>query len=750
MRALRIIIGLTFLAAGAGAQNAPQAPAPLRSAVPSPDPARPRAGAARREIAAAAARAPIRIDGILDDEAWLAAVPATDFLQSEPDEGSPATERTEVRVAWDAEYLYIAAWCYDSRPDQLVVADIRKDFRTDNQDTFEVILDTFADRRNGYIFATNPAGARADQQISNEGRETNSSWDAPWTVRTRRSAEGWTAELAIPFRAIRSAGTSGTWGINFSRRIRRKNEVTFWSAVPRSYTLTRLSLAGDLTGLPTGGHGRDLRLTPHVLGETVRQRGGLSYDQRAQAGADAKLALGRGLTLDLTANPDFAQAETDEQQVNLTQFSQFFPEKRDFFLENSGQFYVGDTPRNNRLATQPTGEENLILFFSRRMGLAADGRAIGIDAGARLTGRAGGLQIGALALRTRDLDSVPGSDYAVVRVRRNLFRSSDIGAIYMMRSTVGVGSDHNRIYGADATFRLPGRVDWNLYAVNTETDGVAGDRYAFQTSFNHEGNFFHLKSGLLSIARGFNDELGFVRRTGVRSWTLETGVRPRLPALRRLGIREMHPHVVWDYFTDQSGNGFARKLHTGYTFFLNDGGFVELSWNPRGETLTDTLRLDPAVQPLAAGSYDWTEWMLRIETDPSRALSVSFNGTSGGLWNGTQRTVAAALTARASYRFRATLGLQRTAADLAGPGQTFTRAIWTLRANYSFTTTMFVDALAQYDAEQKVVSTNVRFDLIHHPLSNLFVVFNEQRSTATGAPAAGRSVIVKFTQMLAM
>ena len=731
---------LTCFFSPAAAQNA--APAPSRGPV--------RPGAARREIVAAAAPIPIRMDGVLDDEAWQLAAAATGFVQSEPDEGNPATERTEVRVAWDAEFLYIAAYLYDSRPDQLVVADIRKDFRTDNQDTFEVILDTFADRRNGYVFATNPAGARADQQISNEGRETNASWDAPWTVRTRRTPDGWTVEMAIPFRAIRSAGAADTWGINFSRRIRRKNEVAFWAPVPRSYALTRLSLAGDLTGLPTGGHGRDLRLTPHLLGETARAAGGSGYGQRAQAGADAKLAIGRGLTLDLTANPDFAQAETDEQQVNLTQFSQFFPEKRDFFLENSGQFYVGDTPRNTRLATQPTGEENLLLFFSRRMGLAADGRQIGIDGGARLTGRAGGLQIGALALRTRDLDSIPGSDYAVVRVRRNLFKSSDIGAIYMLRSTVGARSDFNRVYGADATFRLPGQVDWNLYAVNTETDGGSGDRYAFQTSFNHEGNFFHIKSALLSIGRGFNDELGFVRRTGVRSWSLETGVRPRLPALRRLGIREMHPHVAWDYFTDQSGGGVAKKLHTGYTLFMNNGGFVELSVNPRGETLTDTLRLDPAVQPLAARSYDWTEWLLRLATDPSRTVSLAFDGTSGGLWNGTQRTVAAAVTARASYRFWATVGLRRTAADLAGPGQTFTRAIWTLRANYSFTTTMFVDALAQYDAEQKVVSTNVRFDLIHHPLSNLFVVFNEQRSTAMGAPAAGRSWIVKFTRMVAM
>lgn len=718
--------------------------------VPAAAAARPRPAAGRREIAAVASPSPIRLDGALDEDLWRLAVPATDFVQSEPDEGSPATERTEVRVAYDADYLYIAAYLYDSRPDLLVVSDIRKDFRTDNQDTFEVILDTFADRRNGYVFATNPAGARADQQVTNEGRETNTSWDAPWSVRTRRVQDGWTAEMAIPLRAIRASATAEAWGINFSRRIRRKNEVVFWAPIPRAYALTRLSLAGDLVGLPGGARARDLRLTPYVLGRNVRDAGAAGYDQRADAGADAKLGLSRGLTLDLTANPDFAQAETDEQQVNLTQFSQFFPEKRDFFLENSGQFYVGDTPRNRRLALQPTGEDNLLLFFSRRMGLAGDGRPIGIDGGARLTGRAAGLQVGALALRTRDLDSVLGSDYAVVRVRRNLFASSDVGALFMTRSTVRDRGDYNRIYGVDGTFRLPGQVDWNTFAVNTETDGVSGERFAFQTSLNHEGNFFHGKTGLLSIADGFNDELGFVRRMGVRDWMLDTGVRPRFPALRRRGIREMHPHVVWDYFTDQSGNAVAKRLHNGYSFFFNNGGFVELAFNPRGETLKAPLQLDATVQPIPVGRYDWNEWQLRLETDPSRTVTLIVNGITGGLWNGTQRTANVSVTVRPSYRLRATVGLQRTAADLAGPGETFVREIWTLRANYSFTTNMFVDALAQYDAARELVSTNVRFSLIHHPLSNLFVVYNEQRSTVDGAPAAGRSVIVKVTQMVAM
>lgn len=710
----------------------------------------PRSTDARLEIRALHLAAPIHLDGILDDAAWQEAEPISGFVQSEPDEGKPATERTVVWLSYDATTLYVAAHLYDSKPDALVVNDIRKDFDTDNQDTFEVILDTFADRRNGYIFATNPAGARADMQVANEGRELNSSWDAPWAVHTRRVADGWTVEMAIPFHAIRSGSASGLWGVNFSRRIRRNNEVDFWAPVPRAYALTRLSLAGNLVGLPASSGGRDLRITPYVLGSTVRDTGGLHYTGRGAGGADLKLGLTRGLTLDLTANPDFAQVEADEQQVNLTQFSQFFPEKRDFFLENSGEFYIGDTPRNSRISTAPAGDEDLLLFFSRRMGLAPDGGPVGIDGGARLTGHFAGLEIGALGLRTRTRDTIPGSDYAVVRLRRDLFSSSDVGLIFMQRSTVRDRADMNRVYGADATFRLPARVDWNTFAVNTETDGVTGRSWAFQTSLNREADFSHLKFGLLSIGDAFNDELGFYNRTGVRDWSMDVGIRPRFGELRQAGIREMHPHLVWNYYTDQSGLLVAKRLHSGYTFFLNDGGYVELSVNPRAERITTPLQLDPRVDSLPIGIYRWTEWVLRGGSDPSRAVSIDFTTVAGGLWSGTQRTIDLTVTVRPSYHAWGSVGIERTAATLAGPGQHFVEALWTVRGNYSFSTDLFIDALAQYDAATHQVNANVRLDLIHHPLSNLFLVYNEQRTTSTGVSAPGRSVILKFTRMLAL
>jgi hypothetical protein len=702
------------------------------------------------EIAAVYAASSVEIDGVLDDQLWRETAPVAGFVQAEPDEGSAATEQTHVWVAFDERYLYVAAYCYDENPRGIVITDIRRDFQRENQDGFEVILDTFGDRRNGYLFATNAAGGRADQQVTNEGREVNASWDSPWTARTQRVHDGWTVEMAIPFRSLRfSKGEEQTWGINFSRRIRRKNEVVFWAPIPRAYALTRLSLAGNLVGLGSANRGRDLRVTPYVLTKTVRETGLSEFDEKADVGGDLKFGVTNGLTLDLTVNPDFAQAEADVQQVNLTQFPQFFPEKRDFFLENSGLFYIGDAARNTRVSLAPRADEDLLLFFSRRMGLSEAGVPIPIDAGLRLTGREGGMEVGALGLRTREQEDVAASDYAVVRLRRNIFASSDVGGIFMMRRAVRDGGDYNRVYGGDANIRLPGTIDWSSFFINTETPGVSGPRYAFQTSLNREGNFLHVKAGLLSIGENFNDELGFYRRTGVRRWSTDIGIRPRFESLRRAGIREMHPHIVWSYYTDQSGRQIAKRFHTGHTLFFNNGGFTEFSVNTKFEDLKQSFTLHRTVDPIEPGRYGWNEYQLRFNTDPSRMVSLEFTGILGGLWTGTQRTVRAGIAVKPSYKFRTSVNLSRTHGDLEGPGGTFVRELWVMRANYSFTTNMFVDALAQYDPDRDIFNANVRFNLIHHPLSDLFIVYNEQRFTTDDTVPAGRSIILKLTHMLA-
>jgi hypothetical protein len=297
--------------------------------------------------------------------------------------------------------------------------------------------------------------------------------------------------------------------------------------------------------------------------------------------------------------------------------------------------------------------------------------------------------------------------------------------------------------------RFFGSFDWNSYLIRTFTPGITDDQYAWRTTLNHEGNFLHVKTGVMSIGEGFQDDMGYYRRVGSRKWILDGGVRPRFAALRRLGVREMHPHVTWAYFTDQEGQEISKKLHNGYTFFLNSGAYVEFSANPNFERIEQPFAIDPTAT-LPAGGYSWNEWTVKGQTDLSRPISLVYVATTGGFWNGTQKTVSGTLAVKPSYRFSTSLGLQRTQASLDAPDVDFTRTLITGRTNYSFTTRMFLDALLQYDPRQKRLNANVRFNLIHHPLSDLYIVYNEQRVTDPADPRpAGRSIIVKATQTLA-
>ncbi len=718
-------------------------------------PARRQPSGAPRVVEAIAVQGTIVVDGKLDDEVWKQATPASHFLQSEPHDGQPATEETEVRVSYDGANLYVGAYLHDHEPDRIIVNDIRKDFQEQDQDDFEVLLDTFRDHQNGYVFITNALGAKADRQVAKEGREVNPSWDAVWTVKTQRVADGWTLEMAIPFRSLRfPSGSEQRWGINFSRRIRRKNEIVFWSPVPRSYNLARVSLAGELSGLVLQGTSRDLRVKPYLAGTTLRETGGASFDQHADIGLDVKYGITPGLTLDATLHPDFAQVEADEQQVNLTQFSQFFPEKREFFLENSGVFYVGDAARNNQLFAAPTADEDLLLFFSRRIGLSDSGKAISIPAGVRLTGNVEGFTVGALSMQTKATEISRANNYSVLRVRRNIGTGSDLGVIFMNRQATDTSGDYNRVFGVDGNIRFARKVDWNSYLIGSATPGVNGGQYAVRSSLNYEGNFLHSKVGILQIGENFRDDLGYYLRTGARKYLIDIGIRPRFAWLQHLGIREMHPHVVDNYYQDLTGRMIAKTFHNGYTFFLNDGGYVEFSVNPKFQRTTEPFTIhterssaDSVVIP--PGSYDWAEYQVIGGTDPSRPVALGFTGITGGLWSGRQKTIRGSLTVHPGYRVRLTASVSRTSASLDIPRTRFVETLYTARLGYSFATNMFVDALTQYEPSAKTFNANVRFNLIHHPLSDLFVVFNEQHITGPDAPLPGRSVIVKFTQMAA-
>jgi hypothetical protein len=714
-----------------------------------PDPTRLTSADGRREVRAARATAAVKIDGQLDDEVWTQAEPTAEFVQSEPLTDQPATEETEVQIAYDDSNLYVAAYLRDSMPGAVIVNDIRKDFDPEESDTFEVILDTFADRRNGFVFMTNVEGARADQQSANEGREVNASWDAVWFVKTSRVEDGWIAEMAIPFRSLRyERDGSDIWGINFSRRLRRRNEVDFWSPIPREFSLSRVSLAGNLIGLAPPGAGRNLRVKPYALARGVRETGDTVFDRDGEVGLDVKYGVTPAMTLDATVNPDFAQAEADEQTVNLTQFSEFFPEKRDFFLENSGIFYIGDAQRQ-KLNPTPTPDEDMLLFHSRRIGLTEEGTAIPIIGGARLTGRAGGVSLGVLSMQTRSTDTTPANLYTVARVRRDVAAGSDVGAFFMTRQSTDDAGDYNRVFGADGNWRMFGRLDWNSYLAKTVTPGRGDGQYVARTTFNWEDSFFHGKGGVLAIGENFQSDLAYYRRTDVIKYILDFGIRWRPDFLRARSFREQHPHWRGDYYTDFHGRRVASRQHYGYQWQHNDGANGEIAYNPTYEVIATPFRIARGTPPIPAGTYSWTEHTYRFTTNTSLWISGGGTFIHGGLWSGTQRGFNANVTLRATHRFRLRASIQKRWVELEVPKSDFVTNVITVRPNYSFNPNMFLDALLQYSENLDQFNANVRFNLIHRPLSDLFVVYNEQRFVEPGSPPAGRGFIVKFTQMMA-
>jgi len=539
--------------------------------------------------------------------------------------------------------------------------------------------------------------------------------------------------------------------VNFSRRIRRKNEIDYWSPVPRVYNLYRASMAGTLADLPDASQGRNLRLKPWVGVNTTRGVGGDAFDNGQHAGLDVKYGVTPSLTLDVTVRPDFAQAEADEQQVNLTQFSLFYPEKREFFLENSGMFYFGDIPRESRLgnARFSPPEEEMLLFFSRRIGLTDGGQEIPIIAGGRLTGRVGGTGLGAMTIQTRSTDGRDGDNYTVLRGRRDILKNSDVGAIFLSRQSAGASTDRNEVAGVDANFRFVKALSLNGFLAKSATPGVDGGQMAGKGSVVWNDNFLHTQYSLLSVGDNFRDDIGFIKRRGIRKHFVDFGLRFRPEWWRKFGVRELHPHTRYNIYTDQSNTKVAHTNHVAMAWFFERGGYLELQWNPRFERIITPFRIRPD-QSFAPGSYGWNEFVLELETDHSRKVSASALITGGGFWTGSQKSTKVGVLFRPSYHLTFDTAIQRNDIHLPFPMHDFVTNLVTSRIGYAFNTRTFLDTLVQYNTDLKQFSANVRFDLIHRPLSDLFVVYNEQRLTDQPTPVnTGRGLIVKYTHMLA-
>ena len=367
----------------------------------------------------------------------------------------------------------------------------------------------------------------------------------------------------------------------------------------------------------------------------------------------------------------------------------------------------------------------MLLFFSRRIGLTGDGQAIPMVAGARLTGRAGPYGLGLMTIQTESIDGRPGDNYTVLRGRRDIFNNSDVGAIVLSRQSSGTSADFNRVIGGDANFRFFRALSVNSFLAKSSAPDASGGEVAGKASATWNDNFLHSQYSFLTIGDAFRDDIGFIKRTGIRKHFVDFGIRPRPESLRKYGIREVHPHTRYNIYTDQSNEKVSHTNHVALALFFERGGYLEIQWNPRFERITAPVKIRD--QSFAPGAYAWNEYAVELETDHSRQISASALLTAGGFWNGTQKSAKASIIFRPSYHLTFDTALQRNDVSLPLPMRDFVTTLVTSRVGYAFSTRMFLDTLLQYNTDLRQFSANVRFDLIHRPLSDLFIVYNEQQ-----------------------
>ena len=687
----------------------------------------------------------ITVDGRLDEAAWSGIAPITRFVQAQPSDGEPATEETEVYLGYDHDALYIGAEMFDSEPAALITKSLERDapgILFEEMDALGIAFDTFLDRRNSFIFFVNPEGGLKDGQGFDNGRTRDYGWDGVVDVRTTIHERGWTLEMRIPWRTLRFDPSleQQTWGLNFLRRIRRKNEVSYWAPLDRRNRIFLVSLAGTMDGIGRLPAGRNLSIKPFAL--TGRAGGGeLAADLRGSevdAGVDLKYGITPNLTLDLTYRTDFSQVEADYEQVNLTRFPLFFPERREFFLENSGTFTFGDVNHGPGSPRSGSSLRDFSLFHSRQIGLRG-GTPVDLVGGARVTGRIGGLELGLLNVQSEEFAGDPAENFSVVRLRTSVLGDSDVGFMFTNRQATGVsGSEHNRTVGFDTNLRLVDNLYVNAYGVASR-DGSADGR-AGRLAIGWRDAFWNLATAVRSIGADFDPGMGFVRRRGIREWYASAGVHPRVTGSYLLGV---NPYVEGTYTTDPQGRLESRERRAALGFSFNDRSSLSFSYTDQFERITEPFRISGTQIPV--GDYGFGVASARYSSSRGQELSGSINVSGGGYFGGDRLSVGG------SVRWQPSAGLTAEAAvsrnNLSVGGSDFSVDVYSGRLKYAVSTTLNFGAFVQLNADTDEMVTNLRANLIHAPLSDLFLLYTERRSTS-GQGVLERFLTLKVTRLL--
>jgi hypothetical protein len=666
---------------------------------------------------------PPKMDGTLDDPLWQQATAITDFRQREPFEGKPATEKTEVRIVYTRSDVYFGINCRNSVAHSLVATQLRRDVTQELDDYFEIIIDSRHDRRNAYVFQINPLATQRDavitdeQQVS-ETQDGDPGWDGVWTSEARVTETGWTATVEIPFSTLNFMRSEDVvWGINFKRFVRSKNEEDLWNGWRRTFGAHKISQAGELHGITGIGSGRLFIIKPYALGgfshlPTNTVASGLAPGTSAlhTGGIDIKLGIRSNLVANLTGNTDFADSDVDVQQFNLTPYKLFFPEKRQFFLENAGVF---DFSMGGGIPDE--------LFFSRQIGIdPVTGQEVPINGGARITGSLAGFEIGVMDVDTRSSGPNPYANYAVVRAKRSLWSGgSYIGVMGVDKQSGNRADPFNQAEGVDGRFVFFKDLVVHAFAAQTRTPGLSGGQTNLGASLDFNTNWLELIAGHRKIGHNFNPEVGFLERTDCICNYVDATfkARPQYANLRELNLESFIFHAP-----DTRGSVQTQEWQTTFRAMFNNGSYTDNDIvDALAQRLTTPFNIYKNVN-IPVGIYHWVRHQITYGTAENRRLTLRFYERFGTYYDGRLNEARIRATYRPNERLELSFAPQWNRFRL--PEGNFSVVFGALETDYAFSRFVSLSTILQIDtANDQAMSGNIRLRWNYRPDSDLFIIY---------------------------
>ena len=671
----------------------------------------------------------IQLDGILNEAVWKDAQTISDLTQRELVEGAEPTEKTEIKLLYDTENFYMGVICYDSEPDKIIHKQLKFDTDPGSDDRISFIIDTYHDMRMGYLFSVNPNGMRYDATFLTGTDGENVEWDGIWDVRARIMNYGWSCEIVIPFKTLRfPVKDVQLWGFNIKRTIRRKNEEIHWHGWKRNDNFFDLSKCGTLRIDKSLKSGRELEIKPFTLAGMEKEISKNTNDT-FNYGFDIKYGLSSNTTLDLTTKTDFAQVESDKEEINLTRFDLFYPEKRDFFLEGFETFDF--TQGGTR------------LFYSRRIGISPDREEIPILGGAKLTQKKGSYRLGFLTMQTEDAHGYPTTNYSAVRVKKDVLQQSYIG--FIATSVADSKKHDNQVYGLDFRYRTDTflrnkNFEVQGYLSGSVTDGESNDNLAGRIYANYPNDFLSAYMLYHVIDNNFNPEIGYVKRTGIKNYILSTVVTPRpdIPHIKKILFEPLYIN----YTTDMNGKLLSRIVEfKPFGLLSNSGDKLEFYYKNEYDYVEDDFTVFSDIN-IAHGVYDWWYYEIQFDTSPSRYIFLDMTAQWGDFYNGKKQLYDLECTLKTNRYYSLSAYVQEN--RIVFNGKNFYPREYGGKLGVDFSTRLSTSTFLQWNNETNEVNINFRIHYIPKIGSDLYIVYNHLMDEERNYDSLYRTCILKL------